>query len=140
MIANITGLLGVDDLRGLHYLDDDRETANPFGFEAIRRYALLLLVGYLVYTHKTKTELELLALKTFVFSLLIYFLFIDFRVISDRLGTLFGVTEGLLFAYWVHREPNKNGQLLAFIATLFYVASEFFLRVLTMERFPAFLI
>ena len=130
-----------DPVRGLHYfITDPTESIDLLSLEYARRLGFLVLLGYLIYANKLPTTLQQLTAKTFLVSLITYFLLADVRVLQERVAALFSVTEGLVLVHWLESERSKTSKHMVLIFIVAYTVLDFAGRLFLIERFPTFLL
>jgi hypothetical protein len=124
------------EIRQLGYVVRDFDTVSLLSVEIVRRSVLFAMATWLVHVRRHDPVTDWIC-KMFLLSWVAYVVFIDIRIISDRLGALFGVVEPLLLLSFSQALVPRAHVLWLLLVVMLGVL-EFFLRAIVLGDVPLY--
>ena len=121
---------GVSNLRYLGYVSAEFETVDLISLNTARRLVFILISYYVLFSNKINSlDVHILIAKVVLLSWFFYYLFLDIRVLSDRIGNLFGIAELLLFCSLVSLFRLRSSKFAVSTLIVLFIILDYFARL-----------
>lgn len=121
---------GVSNLRYLGYVSSEFETVDLISLNTARRLVFIVVSYFVLFSNKiNSSDVHILIAKVVLLSWFFYYLFLDIRVLSDRIGNLFGVAELLLFCSLVSLFKLRSSKIVVSTSIVLFILLDYFARL-----------